>query len=219
MDKISLQMGFSGNPSAFALPHVNRAMKPTAVEAGSRTNPSAKETSPTAAAEYNRRFDRFELTGKAAEASPEKGNGTGKAAKSSSGKEVENGECQTCANRSYQDGSNDPGVSFKTPTKVAPGAAASAVRAHEAEHVSRNASKAESEGMNAHSTVSIHTAICPECGKTFVSGGTTRTTFTPKRNNDSFEMIGAGVSGVAQGSSGNPELLKKFGAGTSAYAA
>lgn len=29
-------------------------------------------------------------------------------------------ECQTCKNRKYQDGSNDPGVSFKAATHVAP---------------------------------------------------------------------------------------------------
>ena len=32
----------------------------------------------------------------------------------------EEGECQTCKERKYQDGSDDPGVSFKTPTSVAP---------------------------------------------------------------------------------------------------
>ena len=39
-------------------------------------------------------------------------------------------ECQTCKERKYQDGSNDPGVSFKTPTNVAPEQAAAAVRGH-----------------------------------------------------------------------------------------
>jgi hypothetical protein len=203
MDRISLQMGFSGNPSAYALPGINRAAKTEVAQAASAVSPIAKNAgnAPAAIADYNRRFDRFEKTGKAA-----------------SGAGVD-GECQTCANRTYQDGSNDPGVSFKTPTKVSPGAAASAVRAHEAEHVSRNASKAESEGMNAQSTVAIHTAICPECGKTYVSGGTTTTTFTPKQNNDTFEAVSPSGGVGAMGSSGNAELLKKFGAGTSAYAA
>lgn len=86
-------------------------------------------------------------------------------------------ECQTCKNRKYQDGSDDAGVSFKTPTKVDPKAAASAVRSHEQEHVSRNRSKAEREGKEIVSqTVTIHTGICPECGRVYVSGGTTRTT-------------------------------------------
>ena len=85
-------------------------------------------------------------------------------------------ECQTCSRRRYQDGSNDSGVSFQTPTKVAPKAAAMAVRSHEQEHVSRNQSKAKQEGKKIVSqTVTIHTAICPECGSIYVSGGTTRT--------------------------------------------
>ena len=41
---------------------------------------------------------------------------------------MEEGECQTCKERKYQDGSDDPGVSFKTPTQIAPEQAASVVR-------------------------------------------------------------------------------------------
>lgn len=86
-------------------------------------------------------------------------------------------ECQTCKNRKYQDGSDDPGVSFKTPTNVAPEQAASAVRGHENEHVVREQAKAQREDRKVVSqSVTIHTAICPECGKVYVSGGTTRTT-------------------------------------------
>ena len=55
-------------------------------------------------------------------------------------------ECQTCENRKYKDGSNDMGVSFKTPTKLSPEKAASAVRSHEMEHVSRAKAKAAREG-------------------------------------------------------------------------
>ncbi|MGN1100585.1 MAG: hypothetical protein ACI4RG_00210, partial [Huintestinicola sp.] len=55
------------------------------------------------------------------------------------------GECETCKNRKYQDGSDDPGVSFKSASKVAPDTAASAVRGHEMEHVYRNRAKAERE--------------------------------------------------------------------------
>ena len=86
-------------------------------------------------------------------------------------------ECQTCKNRRYQDGSDDSGVSFQTPTRVDPKAAGAAVRGHEQEHVSRNRSKAEREGKEIVSqSVTIHTGICPECGKVYISGGTTRTT-------------------------------------------
>lgn len=86
-------------------------------------------------------------------------------------------ECQTCKNRKYQDGSDDSGVSFQNPTRVDPKSAGSAVRSHEQEHVSRNRSKAEREGKEIVSqSVTIHTNICPECGRVYVSGGTTRTT-------------------------------------------
>ncbi len=91
-------------------------------------------------------------------------------------KALEEGECQTCKERKYQDGSDDPGVSFKTPTNIAPEQAASAVRGHEMEHVYREQAKAEREDRKVVSqTVTMHTEICPECGESFVSGGTTRT--------------------------------------------
>ena len=89
---------------------------------------------------------------------------------------MEEGECQTCKERKYQDGSDDPGVSFKTPTNVAPEQAASAVRGHENEHVVREQAKARQEGRKVvNQSVTYHTAICPECGTAYVSGGTTRT--------------------------------------------
>lgn len=84
-------------------------------------------------------------------------------------------QCQTCANRKYQDGS-DENVSFKSATNIAPEAAASAVRGHEQEHVANAYDKAaQNNGKVISATVQIHTSICPECGKTYVSGGTTRT--------------------------------------------
>ena len=84
-------------------------------------------------------------------------------------------KCQTCANRKYQDGS-DENVSFKSATNIAPEAAASAVRGHEQEHVANAYEKAEKgNGKVISATVQIHTSCCPECGKTYVSGGTTRT--------------------------------------------
>jgi len=90
---------------------------------------------------------------------------------------MEEAECQTCKERKYQDGSDDPGVSFKTATNVAPEQAASAVRGHEQEHVVREQAKAQREDRKVVSqSVTIHPAICPECGKVYVSGGTTRTT-------------------------------------------
>ncbi len=89
---------------------------------------------------------------------------------------MEEGECKTCEKRKYQDGSDDPGVSFKSATHVDPKVAASAVRGHEMEHVVRERAKAEREGRRVVSqSVTYHTGICPECGKFYVSGGTTRT--------------------------------------------
>lgn len=85
------------------------------------------------------------------------------------------GECQTCKNRKYKDGSDEM-VSFKTAQHVSPESAASAVRAHEQEHVSNAYKKAATDnGKVVSASVSIHTAVCPECGRTYVSGGTTHT--------------------------------------------
>lgn len=89
---------------------------------------------------------------------------------------LEAGECETCESRKYQDGSDDMGVSFQTPTDIKPEQAASAVRGHEMEHVYREQAKASREGRKVVSqNVTMHTEICPECGKSYVSGGTTRT--------------------------------------------
>ena len=84
-------------------------------------------------------------------------------------------ECETCKNRKYQDGSNE-NVSFKAATHISPRAAAGAVRAHEGEHVANAYSKAaENNGKVVRASVSIHTAVCPECGTTYVPRGTTDT--------------------------------------------
>ncbi|WP_432651762.1 hypothetical protein [Huintestinicola sp.] len=100
----------------------------------------------------------------------------------------ENGECQTCKNRKYQDGSDDPGVSFKTASKIAPEAAAAAVRGHEMEHVYRNQAKAAREGREVVSqTVVLKTGICPECGKPYIAGGETRTV-TKAKNEPDFSV-------------------------------
>ena len=79
-------------------------------------------------------------------------------------------ECETCRNRKYQDGSSDPGVSFKTPTNRRPEQSSSAVRSHEYEHVSREQSKAAREDREVVSqSVTYSTGICPECGRAYVS--------------------------------------------------
>ncbi len=84
-------------------------------------------------------------------------------------------ECQTCKNRKYQDGSDEM-VSFKSAAHISPESAGARVRAHEQEHVSNAYKKAAmDDGKVISASVSIHTAICPECGRTYVSGGTTHT--------------------------------------------
>lgn len=95
-----------------------------------------------------------------------------------------NGECKTCAERKYQDGSNEM-VSFKSASHISPTAAPSAVRAHEGEHVSNAYKKAAmNDGEVVNASVSIHTSTCPECGRTYVSGGTTTTMI--KYNSDKY---------------------------------
>ncbi len=114
------------------------------------------------------------------------------AEKSKSAREVmEEAECQTCKERKYQDGSDDPGVSFKTAAHIAPELAASKVRGHEMEHVVRERASAAREDRKVVSqSVTYHTAICPECGKAYVSGGTTRT--TTAANRDAFAVSRGG---------------------------
>lgn len=84
-------------------------------------------------------------------------------------------ECETCKNRKYQDGSDEM-VSFKSAQHISPESAAARVRGHEAEHVS-NAYKdaAQHNGKVLQASVSLKTAVCPECGRTYVSGGVTAT--------------------------------------------
>ena len=85
-------------------------------------------------------------------------------------------ECQTCKNRKYVDGSNDANVSFKSATHVSPQAAGSAVRAREGQHVSNAYNRAaEGNGKVISASVKINMDICPECGRSYVSGGLTST--------------------------------------------
>ena len=99
----------------------------------------------------------------------------GQSTKTNPGKRVSPAECETCKNRKYQDGSDEM-VSFKSAQHISPQAAAARVRGHEAEHVS-NAYKdaAMNNGKVLQASVSIRTAVCPECGRTYVAGGETCT--------------------------------------------
>ena len=85
------------------------------------------------------------------------------------------GECQTCSSRKYQDGSDEL-VSFKSPAHISPQSSAAVIRSHEQEHVSNAYKKAAMKnGQVVSASVSLRTEICPECGRSYVSGGTTNT--------------------------------------------
>ncbi len=100
----------------------------------------------------------------------------GESTEKQAGKKSSPAECEACKNRKYQDGSDEGDVSFKAPSHIDPKAAASRVRSHEQEHVSNAYQKAsEKNGKVVSCNVSIKTDICPECGRTYVSGGTTAT--------------------------------------------
>ena len=95
-----------------------------------------------------------------------------------SSKEIQSGEiCQTCKERKYQDGSDDPSVSFKAAGHIDPDVSAAVVKSHEMEHVANEQASAKSKDKDVISqSVSLQTSVCPECGRTYVSGGTTKTT-------------------------------------------
>ncbi|MBQ7677083.1 MAG: hypothetical protein IJT32_02495 [Lachnospiraceae bacterium] len=117
--------------------------------------------------------------------------GVGKAEKANAaGEEKKPGEksspadCETCKNRKYKDGSDEADVSFQTATHIDPSAAGAKVRAHEQEHVSNAYSKAAERGGKVISVgVAIHTAVCPECGRTYVSGGVTHSVISYPQEN------------------------------------
>lgn len=84
-------------------------------------------------------------------------------------------ECETCKNRKYQDGSDEM-VSFKSAAHISPESSASRVMAHEQEHVANAYTKAsQNNGKVLSANVSLRTSVCPECGRSYVSGGETRT--------------------------------------------
>ena len=121
----------------------------------------------------------------------------------SSGRKSSPAECQTCKNRKYQDGSDEM-VSFKSAAHISPNAAGSRVRSHEQEHVSNAYSRAAKAGGKVVSaSVSLKTAICPECGRSYVAGGATSTQIKypneknpysqNKKNLDAISLIGSNL--------------------------
>lgn len=98
------------------------------------------------------------------------------------------GECQTCLNRKYVDGSDDGSVSFQTPTHIAPEQSAAKVMAHEQEHVVNEQLYAERDGREVISqSVQIFQDICPDCGNSYTSGGLTTTVTAEKQESQTSQ--------------------------------
>ncbi|MCR4739752.1 MAG: hypothetical protein K5886_05770 [Lachnospiraceae bacterium] len=95
-------------------------------------------------------------------------------------------DCETCRNRKYQDGSDEM-VSFKSAAHISPEASRSRVMAHEMEHVANAYDKAyEKDGKVLQASVKLETAICPECGRSYVSGGETTTRIQYKNEDNPY---------------------------------
>ncbi len=90
--------------------------------------------------------------------------------------------CKTCASRKYKDVSSDCGVSFQSATKLPSATAGISVMSHEGEHVSRETAKAQKQGsIITQKTVTAKMSVCPDCGRMYIAGGTTKiTTKTPQ---------------------------------------
>ena len=106
------------------------------------------------------------------------------------GRESSPAECETCASRKYQDGSDENDVSFKTPGHIDPSMSAVMVLGHEHEHVANAYEKERNgEGEVKNVTVTLHNDICPECGRVFVAGGVTHTEMTHVQANDKLGSL------------------------------
>lgn len=151
----------------------------------SLTPRNAEHLNPALEFKTNPPFSGMEVT-ESEEASPEEKFNLPGDGKSAEG--IEDETCETCENRTYVDGSNENDVSFKSPGHIAPESAASKVMAHEYEHVRNAYQEDKEEGKElVNVSVSLKTAICPECGKTYVAGGETRTTMRSSTEENSYK--------------------------------
>lgn len=130
----------------------------------------------------------------------------GASAITSPGRKSSTDECETCKNRKYQDGSDEM-VSFKSASHISPEASASRVRAHELEHVSNAYKKAaENNGKVISANVTLQRGVCPECGRSYIQGGTTSTQIKyyneenpyqqDKKATDAMALSGSNVNAV-----------------------
>ena len=81
------------------------------------------------------------------------------------------------------------------------GVAAGAVMGHEQEHVAHARAEGSQENKELVSvSVTLHTSVCPECGRVYVSGGETnttmRTTSGDDKKNDAAKQMMNGYKGV-----------------------
>lgn len=103
------------------------------------------------------------------------------------GKKSSPANCETCKNRKYKDGSDEM-VSFKAAGHINPNAAASVVMSHEREHVSNAYQKADAgNGEVVRASVQLKMDVCPECGRTYVSGGETTTQIRYYNENNPYQ--------------------------------
>ena len=88
-----------------------------------------------------------------------------------SSSKVKSAECQTCKN-------------FKTPGKIRPEESYAKVSSHEREHVANAIAKGSKPGAKLISaSVALKIEICPECGTSYVAGGTTTTQIRYSKSN------------------------------------
>lgn len=111
-------------------------------------------------------------------------------------------ECETCAERKYQDGSNENDVSFKAPGHISPQASAATVSAHERQHVANAYESAgKDNGKVIQASVTLKTATCPECGRSYVAGGVTNTMI--KYNKDNYSQNAKSLDAASGAVGGN----------------
>jgi len=109
------------------------------------------------------------------------------------------GDCDTCASRRYVDESDDPSVSFQTPTNISPAMSAAAVLSHEMEHVNNERARAQREDREViQQSVLLTYDNCPECGIRYVSGGVTRTTTVGQSESDDNMPTDENAENVAE---------------------
>jgi len=110
------------------------------------------------------------------------------------------GACYTCQNRKYVDQSDDASVSFQTPTNINPSMAGAVVASHEQEHVRNEQARAHRDDREiVNQTVTLTYDFCPECGRNYVSGGTTRTTSVSKSDSGNMDFDEASPDEDEQG--------------------